>query len=444
VKVYLRTFGCRANHYDTEAVRALLEASGQTIVDDPSEADAAIFNSCAVTTDAEAEVRKAVRRAAKRQPSLRTVVMGCASALDGSRRDELSVRALPTVQGVVAGADLAAIASALELGVDATVLGSFVTHQQAGTRALLRIQDGCDEHCTFCATTLARGANRSRAPELLVREAALLAERHAEIVITGIHIGTYGADIGTTLGALMERLVREVPAVRFRLSSIEATELDERLVELLVGEPLRVAPHVHAPLQSGSDRLLKRMGRHWYSGASYAAALGSLAARMPVLGLGADVITGFPGESAADHADTTTLIRELPFTYLHVFPYSARAGTAAVRLPDPVPQHVANERAAELRAISAANAAAYAAQRSGGEADVVVIGDGAKKHGLTGDYLTVELADEQVARGTRFRGRLGWREGLVVSACVDPDQACVRSSKGSCGHRSAWRGPVDR
>jgi threonylcarbamoyladenosine tRNA methylthiotransferase MtaB len=306
VKVYLRTFGCRANHYDTEAVRALLEASGQTIVDRAADADAAIFNSCAVTTDAEAELRKAVRRAAKARPGLRTVVMGCASALVASRPEPISIRALPTVERVVGGADLSAIADALELDVDPAALGGFITRQQAGTRALLRIQDGCDEHCTFCATTLARGANRSRAPELLVREAAGLAEQHAEIVITGIHIGTYGADIGSSLGGLMQRLVREVPAVRFRLSSIEATELDAALIELLAGEPLRVAPHVHAPLQSGSARLLKRMGRHWYSRASYAAALESLAARMPVLGLGADVIAGFPADTPRQHRKTKT------------------------------------------------------------------------------------------------------------------------------------------
>ena len=158
---------------------------------------------------------------------------------------------------------------------------------------MLRIQDGCDEHCTFCATTLARGANRSRPIDALVREAAALAVRHAEIVITGIHIGTYGADCGTSLGALVEKLVAAVPDARFRLSSIEATEIDARLFELLTTAPRHLVPHIHAPLQSASDRILKRMGRNWYTNATYSAALERLAGAMRILGLGADVIAGF-------------------------------------------------------------------------------------------------------------------------------------------------------
>ena len=202
MNVYLRTFGCRANQYDTEAVRTLVEASGHAVVDTIDHADAAVFNSCAVTTDAEAELRKVVRRAARLRPELKSVVMGCAAALDDTRPAQLQLRALPTVERVIGGADLAAIASALDLAPsDSAVL----TIYQSGTRALLRIQDGCDEHCTFCATTMARGANRSRSVDDIVREATVLAERHAEIVITGIHIGTYGADTGSSLGALMQR-----------------------------------------------------------------------------------------------------------------------------------------------------------------------------------------------------------------------------------------------
>src|SRR6185436_9233668 len=247
---------------------------------------------------------------------LKSVVMGCAAALDDTRPAQLQLRALPTVERVIGGADLAAIASALDLAPsDSAVL----TRYQSGTRALLRIQDGCDEHCTFCATTMARGANRSRSVDDIVREATVLAERHAEIVITGIHIGTYGADTGSSLGALMQRLVSEVTSTRFRLSSIEATEIDDALIELFSGRPRCLAPHVHAPLQSGSDRLLRRMGRHWYTSATYAGGAERLAARCAVLGLGADVIAGFPGETDGDHAASMALVDSLPFTYLHVF-----------------------------------------------------------------------------------------------------------------------------
>ena len=402
MKVYLRTFGCRANQYDTEAVRELAEAGGHTIVDAAADADIAVFNSCAVTADAEAELRKVVRRAAHERPALRSVVMGCAAALEGDRRGEHRIASLPSVEAVVAGADLAEIARVLEV----TAPAALRTRAQSGTRALLRIQDGCDEHCTFCATTLARGANRSRPVADLVDEALVLADRHAEIVITGIHIGTYGADIDSSLGRLMECLVRDVSRVRFRLSSIEATEVDERLTDLFVNAPRRLAPHLHAPLQSGSDRLLKRMGRNWYTAATYSAAIERLAGRMNVLGLGADVIAGFPGETEDDHRATMALVERLPFSYLHVFPYSPRPGTGAIRLPDPVTPTVADRRSAELRAVAARKAAGYQMGRDGGMADVIVIGAGPRRHGLTGDYLSVFPSDDELPRGARFDARL--------------------------------------
>jgi threonylcarbamoyladenosine tRNA methylthiotransferase MtaB len=403
VKVYLRTFGCRANQYDTEAVRAMLLTCGHTSAASAIDADVAVFNSCAVTSDAEAELRKEVRRAARQQPKLRSLVMGCAASLDADRPGPMQIARLPSVERVVAGGDLPAVAAALELDPDIVAIGTSV---QSGTRALLRIQDGCDEHCTFCATTMARGANRSREPGQIVREATALADRHAEIVITGIHIGTFGHDIGTSLGVLMGRLVREVPRVRFRLSSIEATEVGDALSDLLFGCPKQVVPHVHAPLQSGSDRLLRRMGRHWYTADTYASAVGRLAATMPILGLGADLITGFPGETEADHAATLQLVDRLPFTYLHVFPYSVRPGTAAVHLPGHVASITSRRRARELRELGARKSAEYASRRAGGPVDVIVLGGHRSREGLTGDYLTVIPSGPALPRGTRFDGRL--------------------------------------
>ncbi len=398
MKAYLRTFGCRANQYDTEAARAMIEAAGGAIVDSPDDADIALFNSCSVTAAAEADLRQEIRRAAKGNSRVRSVVIGCASA-----RDDGTIAALPGVTDVIGGADLDALAMAL--GIDAS-LARLRPALQTGSRALLRIQDGCDEHCTFCATTLARGASRSRVADEIVREAGALAVEHPEIVVTGIHIGSYGAEIGSSLGELLERLVNEVPHVRFRLTSLEATEVDARLADLLTADPLRVAPHLHAPLQSGSDRVLKRMGRHWYTAASYAESAATVAARCGVFALGADVITGFPGETDEDHAATVSLVQSLPFTYLHVFPYSARPGTAAVKMGRDVPAAVSRERAAELRALGEEKAAAHRAARAGGSADVVVIGDGSARTGLTEDYLTVDLADPSIARRTRFNAKL--------------------------------------
>jgi threonylcarbamoyladenosine tRNA methylthiotransferase MtaB len=407
VRVYLATHGCRANQYDSAAARAMLEAGGHSIVTSPDGAEAALFNSCAVTAEAEADLRQAVRRAARRNPALRTVVMGCAAALDRG-----AIRALPTVERVIGGAPLEEIAAAF--GVDPALAAARLAAQD-GARALLRVQDGCDEHCTFCATTLARGASRSRAVPELAAEAARLAEHHAEIVITGVHIGSYGRDIGSSLGALLETLVARVPAVRFRLSSVEASELDGRLVGLLAADPARVAPWLHAPLQSGSDRVLRRMGRHWYDAARYAAAIERLAARVPVLGLGADIIAGFPGETDADHAATMALVARLPFTALHVFPYSERPGTAAARLDAPVAHEVARRRAAELRALGREKAAAHARARAGGAADVIVLGGAGAREGVTEDHLTVRMRDERLPRGVRLAARLELEGGALFA-----------------------------
>jgi threonylcarbamoyladenosine tRNA methylthiotransferase MtaB len=410
MKVHLRTFGCRANHYDSERVRALAVGAGHEIVEEVADADLAVFNSCAVTSEAERDVRKAVRRAAARNPRLRTVVMGCASALPAS---QTMLRALPTVEHIVPGAELEDIAALL--GAQAHALSAL---PQSAVRAVLRVQDGCDEHCTFCATTIARGANRSRPIGALVAEATHLAEHHPEIVITGTHIGTYGADCGSSLGQLMERLMREVPRVRFRLSSLEATEVDDRLFDLLTADPLRLAPHLHAPLQSGSDRLLRRMGRHWYTAERYARVIEKLAARLSVFGLGADIIVGFPGETEADYHATVALVERLPYTYLHVFTYSPRPGTAATRLPDHVPLAVAQERSSHLRHLGQKKGNEYRKGRAGGVADAIVITAAQDREAMTEDYLTVHLRGSLRPRGERFSGMLRAEGDDVVLVCL--------------------------
>ena len=407
-KLHIRTFGCRANHYDSEMVRAMAMGAGYEIVDDVANADVAVYNSCAVTSQAERDVRKAVRSGAERNPRLRTVIMGCASALPASRS---VLRALPTVEQVIAGADRNELAAAL--GLDASAESPVVP--QDSSRAVLRIQDGCDEHCTFCATTLARGKNRSRPIDALVGEALALSEFHAEIVLTGIHIGTYGADIDSSLGALVRCLVERVPRVRFRLSSVEATEVDAQLAELFVGASGRLAPYLHAPLQSGSDRVLRRMGRHWYTAERYTSAIEALASRLPVFGLGADIITGFPGEGDADFEATVALVERLPFTYLHVFPFSARPGTAATRLADAVDASVARERAARLRALAESKSAAHRVARAGTACDAIVITAGTQRQALTEDYLTV-LVRDALPRGHRFSARLLMENGSLVAA----------------------------
>ena len=412
MNVYFHTFGCKANQYDTELVRQAFADQGAVVVEDPAVADLAVVNSCTVTHESEAKLRRLVRRVS-RAGRAETIVMGCAAALDDG-----AIAALPSVRAVVANADPNTVLRAAGLS---SLPGPRVFSPR-GTgkhRALLKIQDGCDEHCTFCATTLARGANRSRPVADLVDEARALAEHHAEIVLTGVHIGTYGQDAapgvltpgrrpgvnppGRSLGELLEHLVEAVPGVRFRLSSVEATEVDDTLARLLIEAPRHVAAHLHAPLQSGSNGILKRMGRHWYNAESYRARIEWLAERLPVFGLGADVIAGFPGETADDHRASLTLLRALPFTYLHVFPFSVRPDAAAAKLPGQLSAAVIGTRARELRELGEAKARAYRAARSGQRADGVVAGRaGGRVDVLTEDYLSVYLPTDRWDGRPRF------------------------------------------
>lgn len=391
MNVYFHTFGCKANQYDTERVRQAFADAGVTVVDVPEAADLAVVNSCTVTRESEAKLRRYVRHQARAGRD--TIVMGCAAALDGG-----TLASLPRVRAVVGGADPVPVLQAA--GVVATRVDPVLRRFAGSARGWLKIQDGCDEHCTFCATTLARGANRSRPVADLVAEARALAEHHAELVLTGVHIGTYGKDRDGgrgkgegSLGELLDALVTAVPQVRFRLSSIEATEVDDRLGRLLIEAPRHVAAHLHAPLQSAANHVLKRMGRHWYTAETYRARIEWLADRLPIFSLGADVIAGFPGENDEEHQATRDFIGALPFTYLHVFPFSVRPDAAAANLAGRLPETLVRERARELRALGDDKMAAYRAVRRGGSGDGVVCGrQSGRVEVLTQDYLTVYLS----------------------------------------------------
>ena len=353
MKVYLRTFGCRANQYDTEAVRAMVEAAGGEIVASPDEADVAVFNSCAVTAAAEADLRQSVRRAARQRPALRTVVMGCAAALDdagdarGAADGRASRRPARTSTAIAAA-----------LGLAPRRVPRRLTRRPARGR--------CSASRTG-ATSTARSARRRwpAAPtararrDSLVDEAHALAERHPEIV--------HHRDPHRALRRRHRRLARRARRAAGARGAARALPLRRsRRPRSTTGcascsrSRRRLAPHLHAPLQSGSDRVLKRMGRHWYTAATLRARRrADRCAARSVFALGADVIAGFPGETDDDHAATVALVEALPFTYLHVFPYSARPGTAAERLPGPAFR--AHDRSRRVRA-------SFARSASGGRA----------------------------------------------------------------------------
>ena len=416
MRVRFKTFGCKANQYDTDRMRQELAARGAINVDGPGGVDVYVVNTCTVTNAADADARRFIRRIHRESPGAHVVVAGCSAAL---RADEYAD--ITGVGAVVPGHDPVEVARAASLGPRLVQLGigrgyddlalepiaaKILSRREGATRGWLKIQDGCDRRCSFCATRLARGASRSREVDEVVREALQLAAHHPELVLTGIHIGHYGRDLETrpTLSRLLAQLLDAVPQVRFRLGSVEATEVDDLLLELIVTSGGRVAPHLHMPLQSGADSVLRRM-RRWHTRDAYRRRAMEIAAQVTPLGLGADLITGFPGETESDHRDTVELVEELPFTYLHVFPFSPKDGTMAEDLPNPVPQRVAGERSLELRELVRDKGGEYRTSRAGQRARVTLEANGATA--LTGDYLRVE------ARGTGMEDVAHLHDGVL-------------------------------
>jgi threonylcarbamoyladenosine tRNA methylthiotransferase MtaB len=276
------------------------------------------------------------------------------------------------------------------------------------SRAFLKVQDGCQHRCAFCIVPSARGVSRSREMAVVLEQArALVADGHPEIVLTGVDLGHYGADLvpRATLAGLLRRLA-EIPGLRWiRMSSILPAYFTPDLLDVVTSASV-IAPHVHVPLQSGSDRVLRRMRRP-YTVAMYRKLVERLAAAIPRLGLGADVIAGFPGESETDFAETMATAEALPLTYLHVFPYSDRRGTEATRLADHVPPRVITERARRLRALGAAKSLAFRRDLVGRTDEALVLHTrdrrGGGLVGLTGNYVEVRFDGGDRLMGTVAR-----------------------------------------
>ena len=401
--VSFATLGCRVNQVDTQEMQAALEARGFRAVSFDEPADVVVVNSCTVTARADFSDRQMVRRAGRTSPHGRVVVTGCWAQVDPQ------AAAMPGVDLVLGTADrhrLPELVEALlatpgsprlrpapeqEPAASTTVLARATA--TARSRAVVKAQDGCQHRCAFCIVPAARGASRSLSPEALVeRVRERVAAGHPEVVLTGIDLGHYGADLvpRTTLAALLRRIV-EVPGLRWlRLSSLLPAYFTDELLELLLSSPV-IAPHFHVPLQSGSDRILRRMRRP-YTVAMYRRLVERLAEASPSLGLGADVIVGFPGETDADFEATVALVESLPFTYLHVFGYSDRTGTEATRLDGHVDGRIIRERSRRLRGLGARQARTFREGLVGSRQDVLVletaVADG-RLVGLTGNYVEV-------------------------------------------------------
>jgi threonylcarbamoyladenosine tRNA methylthiotransferase MtaB len=370
------TFGCRLNAFESEVIGRAAAAAGLT--------GAVIVNTCAVTAEAERQARQAIRRAKRLHPQARIVVTGCAAELAPER-----FAAMPGVDRVLGNAAKLQPASyrfaapeeepplpAPTLPAAASAEGSGRRREGQGagrSRAYLQIQQGCDHRCTFCIIPFARGPSRSMPFAAIAAEASrLVAAGVREIVLTGVDLTAYGADLSErpSLGQMVRHLLGAVPELpRLRLSSLDPAEIDTALWPLL-GDEERLMPHLHLSLQAGDDLILKRMRRRHSRAGAIAVARRARALR-PDMALGADLIAGFPTESEDMFRHSLDLVGECGLAFLHVFPYSARAGTAAARMP-PLPAGLVKERAARLREAGAAALAADLAARVGTKSEVLV------------------------------------------------------------------------
>jgi threonylcarbamoyladenosine tRNA methylthiotransferase MtaB len=397
-RFWIKNFGCRASQADGAAIEAGLAAKGLLAAAGPAEADLVVLNTCTVTATADDEVRQTVRRIHREHPLARILVTGCYA-----QRAPEEIAALPGVSLVVGNShktripDLAAgpvpYHGQIEIGdifAEHDFLSAPVEDALGGrTRPNLKIQDGCNNRCSFCIIPFVRGRSRSAPLEQVVAQVRSLAERYREVVLSGINLGRWGRDREgrLRLADLIRRLLDEADVERLRLSSVEPMDFSDDLLRLMADSP-RIAKHVHAPLQSGSDHVLRRMHRK-YRPRHYADRIVKARAWMPGCAVGADVMTGFPGETGEEFEESYRFIDSLPFTYLHVFTYSERPGTPAAEAVQ-VPLAVRKQRTKTLRDLAARKNLEFRRAMIGETLSVVTIEDGTKA--LSDNYLKITLA----------------------------------------------------
>lgn len=367
------TLGCRLNLAESETIRAINQGR-----------DTVVINSCAVTEAAVSETRAAIRRAHRERPSAAIMVTGCAAQIDPA-----GFAAMPEVTRVIGNGEK--LNPAAWLGDDAVVVGNIMRVRETAphlassfaghARAFVEVQNGCDHRCTFCVIPFGRGNSRSvPAGAVIDRIAALVDAGYREVVLTGVDLTSYGPDLpgSPSLAMLIERILTHVPQLeRLRLSSLDSIEIEERLVEIITGE-LRVMPHLHLSLQAGDDLILKRMKRRHLRADSVRIVERLKRARSDIA-IGADLIAGFPTESDTMFANTLALIDDCDIVHAHVFPYSARPGTPAARMPQ-VAVAVRKQRAAALRNAAAGRRSRWLAGLIGSVQPVLVERPGTRGH----------------------------------------------------------------
>jgi threonylcarbamoyladenosine tRNA methylthiotransferase MtaB len=425
----IENFGCRATEADAAALRRALLMDGLTPVPEHASADVVVLNTCTVTAAADSQAREAVRKIHRANPAARIVVTGCyaqrapeeLAAIEGvewvvgnshqAQIPEILRGTGATPNDFVSVAELEDDALSLARGPAKILTGDIFAQStvqiapaalMAGdrTRPILKIQDGCNNRCSYCVIPFVRGRSRSLPSDEVLREAWALCDAGAkEIVLSGINLGSYGRDLSprAELAAVVQRILEETALDRVRFSSIEPQDVTEDFVALVASSP-RIARHFHVPLQSGCDRILRAMHRRYRTG-HYAERLHLIRRMLTDAAIGADVIVGFPGETDAEFRETLEFIARLPFTYLHVFSFSERPGTAAAALGERVPTQTIRERARALRELSQRKSAEFRAAQAGHTARALTLNRGgdAWTEALTGNYLKVQVAGRHPA-----------------------------------------------
>ncbi len=366
--VAFHTLGCKVNQYDSQAMLELFEQAGYQPGDFDQPCDVYVVNTCTVTGTGDKKSMQAVRRARRLNPAADIIVCGCMAQRDGEKL--LADTDARLILGTARRAEIVTLLEQAQrehtrlCAVTDVRRAAFepllITHQEGRTRATLKIQEGCDRFCTYCIIPYVRGGIRSRSVQDVRDEAARLAQAgYREIVLTGIHLTSYGRDLknGDTLLSVI-RAVHDIAGVeRIRLGSLEPVIATADFARAL-GEMPKLCPQFHLALQSGCDSVLRRMRRR-YDTAAFRESAQALRAVFPDCALTTDVMSGFPGETDAEHRQSLDFCREMRFARMHVFPYSEREGTAAATMPDPVPRHIREERARELIALGAGMAEDY-------------------------------------------------------------------------------------
>jgi len=354
VRIHLSALGCRLNEAELEQWASAFTAAGDQISTTAEEADILVLNTCAVTKEAVRKSRQRVQRLHRANPCAKLVVSGCYSSLESPHA--LAELGIDLVVPNTKKDNLVALTHAEfhhpDMPQSATAPAQTALFQRNRHRAFIKIQDGCRYRCTFCIVTVARGAERSRSIDTLVNEVqALSASGVHEVVLTGVHVGGYGSDLDTNLFNLVSALLNNTDIARIRFASVEPWDLSPAFFTLF-NNP-RVQPHMHLPLQSGSDSVLRRMARRCKT-ADFRRLVDSLREQVPDFNITTDIIVGFPGETKQEWQESIDFIDGMDFGHIHIFSYSEREGTKAAKLPNSVPKSVRTKRSKELHTLAAA------------------------------------------------------------------------------------------